>query len=1216
MISTRTSAIAFRRALRQRDAENARLRARLTTAELAATSPHLGDLANFVAQVHGLLAGVLTTDAQGALKWANARFLARCGWALPALVGQPITNLLGTTPLEEATRALVAAGLAGGTAFEFDLPDPCPGHTGQWLRVRMHPLYQPARDERHFVALLEDITKQKKAQLALTESEQRYRELAEHVPGVLYRWRKNADNSLTAIYASPQVEEIFGLSALESERFIEFMHPDDLPRWHASVARALAPGNTEHWTFEGRVLVPGQPLRWWRGNSALSYEDEDGAVYSGIIQNITPMRQAEEALRRRALSGLLAVEGLGDGSWEYNVQTRQFSISAEYRAMLGYTEHECAEDWSGWEEFVHPDDSHLLSQAWVAYKQGNKPSFTCEHRLVCRDGSFKWVLCRALVTKYDAAGQPLMLTGITTDISANRKAQSEMAAASLRLATTIAILQRGILLVDENHRIVLTNDYFCQLFGLTLTAKELIGLNEKEIAQQAKHNFEDEDEFLAFAARTSQRRVEVANHLVTLRNGRVIQRSFVPVRNGDLDIGYLWKFEDITERHQAERELKRQEEKYRNIMENMQLGLMEADLDHQLVYANQTYYQMLGYTPAELRSQPLHRLVLPPHELLTLDKKLAAIRQGIASSFELEIITKQGERKWHFVGAAPMFGESKLQTGVLYVTLDITHQKELEQNLRVAKQQAEHLAQAKGLFLANMSHEIRTPMNAILGMSQLLAKTTLAPQQSNYLHAITTSAQNLLVIIDDILDLSKLNAGKMTIEQVGFSVARVCEQVEKTLLYKAEEKGLRFCTKVNYQIPEVLLGDPYRITQVLLNLASNAVKFTDKGQVTVECGVAGYFDRQVIIEFSVSDTGVGIDPGYLEHIFQEFSQEDISITRKFGGTGLGLSISRSLVELMGYELTIESEKNLGTTCHFCLCLPLGTVHDLPKRKALASASRQELHGKRVLLVEDNAYNRLLANTLLSNAHIQVTEAENGREAIARVREQVFDLILMDVQMPVLDGLEATQLLRQELALTTPIIALTAAAISGEKQKCLAAGMNDYLTKPFYEDELLQLIYDWIFGPLSGSAVALPPPAAPPASTSPALYQLDGLLKIAGDNQQFVVTMLQTFLSSATAALGDLHQALEASNLAGLQATAHRLRPSLVHLQVQPVVALMDRLEQWESPFTYEEVQPVVETTSRLLRQVLADLRTEIEVRRANLAATCSEGPAPGASSLP
>ncbi|RZL12632.1 MAG: sensor histidine kinase [Hymenobacter sp.] len=305
-----------------------------------------------------------------------------------------------------------------------------------------------------------------------------------------------------------------------------------------------------------------------------------------------------------------------------------------------------------------------------------------------------------------------------------------------------------------------------------------------------------------------------------------------------------------------------------------------------------------------------------------------------------------------------------------------------------------------------------------------------------------------------------------------------------------------------------------------------------------------------------------------------------------------------MVRLMGCELTIESEKNQGTTSHFCLCLPTGTVADLPQRKSAAITNPQELRGKRILLVEDNEYNRLLAKTFLANADLQVTEAEHGEEAIARVQERTFDLILMDVQMPVLDGFQTTQYLRQQLGLTTPIIALTASAINGEKEKCLAVGMNDYLTKPFYENELLQLVHDWVLRPPIGLAGA-PAQAAPlPAGSPPIpLYKLDILLNTARGNQKFVESMLQTFIDGTYSALRDLNQALEVGNVHALRATAHKLRPSLVHLQIQPAVTLMDSLEHWDGVFNYDDMQPLVEAADRLLRQVLADMATELETRR-------------------
>ena len=1193
-----TSCEVLRQTLRERDAEITTLRAQLLATQMAATSPHLGDLPSFVSQMQGLFVGVITTDTQGALTWANPHFRARCGQQLPALLGRPVANLLGSTLLDAATQTLIAQGLAGSIAFQFDLPDPCPGHAGGWLRVRMQPLCRPAPAELLFVGMLEDISEEKQALLALAQSERRYRELAEQVPGVLYRWRKNPDGTFTSLYASPKMHELFGLTSGQPASFHALLHPDDRARYFESIAAATAEGATVPWHFEGRLLVPGRPLIWWRGNAALSYRDAQGAVYSGIIEDITALKKAEASDRKRQLRQQLALDSLGDGTWEYDCAQHGTHPSPELLTMLGYPPTETALCLK-MEDYVHPDDVEQVRWRWENYLAGNTPIFSNEHRLRCHDGAYLWALNRGLITRRDAQGQPLLVTGLSINISASKNAEKELMASALRLSATIDSLQRGILLVDKEQRIVQTNAAFCRIFRLDLPPERLVGLADAEAAWLVRHQFADAEAFLGEAARTIESRQAIFGELVFLRDGRVLQRSFIPVWQDNNSIGHLWKFEDITERHYAEQTLKRQEEKYRNIIDNMQLGLVEMDLDYRVLYANRSYCQMVGYAEAELLGQPLHPLIMSPEVQNNLREQLTDRRRGIAGSYELEITTKQGERKWVFVGAAPIYDEDKRPAGTIGINLDITHQKHLEQNLREAKQQAEDSAKAKELFLANMSHEIRTPMNAILGMSQLLAKTTLAPRQSNYLHAITTSAQNLLVIINDILDISKLDAGKMTIERVGFNVMRLCEQVAKTLHYKAEEKGLSFVTRVDKLLPDVVLGDPHRITQVLLNLASNSVKFTDRGSVTVECEVAGYFNGQILVAFSVSDTGIGIDPAYLENIFQEFSQEDTSITRKFGGTGLGLSISRSLVRLMGCDLTIESEKNQGTSTHFCLCLPVGTVHDLPQRKPLATTNLQELRGKHVLLVEDNEYNRLLAKTFLDNANLEVTEAENGAIAIERVREQAFDLILMDVQMPVLDGFQATRHLRQELGLTTPIIALTASAINGEKQKCLAAGMNDYLTKPFYEDELLQLVHDWVLRP-QGEASAPAPPSPPPlqlAAANPALYKLDILLDTARGNQKFVESMLKTFIDGTYNALRDLNRALEVGNVQGLQATAHKLRPSLVHLQIQPAVVFMDNLENWEGPFRYDDLQPLVEAADRLLRQVLTDMTTELEARR-------------------
>jgi PAS domain S-box-containing protein len=1052
----------LQQALAQQQAENAALRAALAQAP-AAPVPAPPNREQLVQLMQELYAAVVLTDADFRVTWVSKGFTALCGLTPPEVMGRHPRTFLRPGLDDEQTRQYIEESLRAQVPFQYEVQNP--GTPTNWIRVKVQPL-RNERGEVVMAGLLEDITEWKKAQSTLVESEQRFRALAENVPGVLYEWRENANGAGHFLYVSPKLSELFDIAPAEVSRVLDYVHPDDLGNLRESIAHANR--TRTPWFFEGRVVAPGQPLRWFRGSSVVTSRDAEGITYSGILQDITPLKQAQTALRESDLRWRLAVEGFGDGTWEQDLRTNAVFYSADYRAMLGgYTEEEFPNHYSSWLAHVHAADLEEALRSIATYLRGDSPGLSMEFRMRCKDGGYKWVLSRGLVTQRAPDGRPLILTGTHTDISELKQAKEDLDAANRRLTTVIASFPEGVVLEDENRRIVFTNEAFCRLLDVPLTPEQLVGKEGSWLAEGARGALQQPLQYEARILALLRRRKPVAGDVLTLRNGRVLQRDFAPIFDQHRHIGHLWKYEDITARARAEEDLKRREEKYRGIIENMSLGLVEADLNDYLLYANQSFCDMTGFCTDELRGRQLSPLLLSGADLELVESKLESRQRGVADSYEVTVTSKSGDVKWLLVSGAPLYDDQQL-VGSIGIYLDVTPQKRLEASLREAKALAEISTRAKQDFLANMSHEIRTPMNAILGMSQLLAKTALSPPQDSYLHAITASAENLLVIINDILDLSKIEAGRLAVEKIGFSLCGVCEQVEKTLHFKAEEKGLSFVTHCDPAVPAVLLGDPYRITQILLNLAGNSVKFTERGSVQVSCKLLELTDsREALVEFTVQDTGIGIDADYLAKVFDEFSQEDSSVTRKFGGTGLGLGISQKLVELLGGQLRIESRKHHGTSSRFALRLPVGTAHDVPQKEgADVSGLQHALRGKRVLLVEDNVFNRMLASIFLTNAELDVTEAGNGQVAVELVQSYHFDLILMDVQMPVMDGYEATTLIRHQVGPHLPIIALTANAIQGERDKCLAAGMNDYLTKPFQEATLVKMVYDWVLGPLA------------------------------------------------------------------------------------------------------------------------------------------------------
>lgn len=497
------------------------------------------------------------------------------------------------------------------------------------------------------------------------------------------------------------------------------------------------------------------------------------------------------------------------------------------------------------------------------------------------------------------------------------------------------------------------------------------------------------------------------------------------------------------------------------------------------------------------------------------------------------------------------------------------------------KEVAEQSAKLKQEFIANMSHEIRTPMNAIVGMTRLLLEKDPRQDQLKYLHAITRSADNLLVIINDILDFSKIEAGKITIEFVEFSLVEVLTNVVTLLRLKALEKGIDIRYSKADNVPTYLVGDPTRLTQILMNLAGNAVKFTDQGCVTIDCRCAFLDEHFVKIEFDVIDTGIGISEAYVAKIFESFTQAGTDVARKYGGTGLGLTISKQLVELMEGSISVQSTLGQGTTFTFILPFQIGD-EKLIKRKSefyLLPDDVELLQKAKILLVDDNEFNRIVAvDTLRTVApQIHIDEASSGFEAIDKLSTQAYDIVLMDIQMPQMSGIEATQRIRRELPKPmqdTTIIALTANVLKQDIDKYLAAGMNGHIPKPFHKEELVRTILSHLHPHIvlarQSSALNTSPlvtevqPAADANKINthqPRYINPSFLISFAGNDIARQKKYIQIFLQSAPGLLSQIQQGLSDGHAETVKIAAHSLKTQLNYMGVKEEDSHVFQLEQ-------------------------------------------------------
>lgn len=576
---------------------------------------------------------------------------------------------------------------------------------------------------------------------------------------------------------------------------------------------------------------------------------------------------------------------------------------------------------------------------------------------------------------------------------------------------------------------------------------------------------------------------------------------------------------------------------YKDVVEDGSDVIFVVDFDLNILYHNPSVRKTMGYNTlvGENLLEFIHPKVKQPvKEAFEISKS-----HPYNSNIEFKFLCNDDSYKYLEFNSINLKFKDGIE-GLILDCRDVSQRKRDQEELISAQK-------AKEQFLANMSHEIRTPINGIVGMVNLLLDSTPTAEQSKHLHAIKHSADNLKVIINDILDFSIIESGKLKFEHIGFDVVYQAQSVIDSLMVQAMDKGLAIELDYSKELKNmVLLGDPVRLNQILINLINNSIKFTHEGKITVSISCAKSLEGLVNITVKVKDTGIGIAADKIKTIFDTFKQADESITRKFGGTGLGLTISKQLIELQGGKISVESTLGKGTTFTFVIPYEQGSKKDIIEQTDVGAKTLHAhkptaaLRAMRILLVEDNDINRMYASTILKKWHCQVSQAENGQIALEKLRKQDFDMILMDIHMPILDGIEASRSIRTTFPkpkCDVPIIAFTANALKGDRTKYLDAGMNSYISKPFMPEELYKIITKYYT------------PKEDKDNRIDKLTNLANLRKMSNNDETFIREMISTFCNNTPSILEEMQKALDNKNWQAVGDMAHKIKPNLAFMGI-------------------------------------------------------------------
>ena len=1010
-------------------------------------------LAKVIAQVNE---GIVIGDGNGLVQWTNEGFTKINGYLLEEVKGKDLGNILHGPLTDMVAAKRMTEKLIMGEAVVEELLSYHKNGNTIWLNISVKPIFDDTGDIVNFIGIQNNISGRKEKEIAI---EALYKEIADYkfaldqsaiviifnIDGkIIHVNRKFCEvNDLTE-------EELIG----NDYRSVNISMRDKTVLktiWDTLLTCTIWKGELVNRNKNGKT--------YWADTTIVPLLDADGLPFRflAIQQDITERKELENQLltNKNKLQQAMQIARLG--SWEIDEEGTLF-VSEELRRLyhLPLEGHVFIEEILN---IVHADDAKNITEGG-ALCHATSQKIEVEYRMTIA-GQEHYMMSN-INPRLNAAGDCIGTFGTVQDITVAKLSALALKKSEAEKAVVLNNTQSIICLHDMNGVIMDINAAAEKMSGFN--KGEVIGLSLKLIISP-----EYDEEFNEYIDSINNNEKVNGTFKIITKSGaaRVWMYKNTVYRNEGNNAYVIASAVDITESVMAKDEIEKQQQFIRQIIDNSPNVIFMMNEQRQIMLANKTF----------MKYYPYNEMEIPFAESLSNGKDDIFLGD-MDSLFEMEagqMIRLEGSLKtpltdnlsWFSI-INKCFAEKNGEKYILGFGTDITGRHNVESDLIAANEMVERSLKVKDQFISNMSHEIRTPLNAVIGFTDLLADTLLNSEQAEYVDIVKTASANLLALINNILDMSKIESSNLSLESLPLAIGKIITDVVKILEPRAKIKGIKVNTIFDDQLPEKVLGDQLRLTQVMFNLLGNAVKFTDAGTIDITCRLVKGADKlKDYISFSIKDTGIGVAEDKQSDIFERFTQANTDTQRLYGGTGLGLNITKSIIDLYGGTLTMESEPGKGTTFRFIL--PFKKYVEKENLTEATSASgdsilcvntNKPIH---ILLVEDNMINAMLATKVLTVKGFTLQHVDNGQKAVEVVQQQHFDVVLMDIQMPVMNGINATMAIRKltHEAAAIPIIAMTAHSINGEMQNCFSVGMNGYVAKPFKADDLFNTIIEVI-----------------------------------------------------------------------------------------------------------------------------------------------------------